>query len=521
MAVLTTTTRLLDELAFDVRGRLANGFAVRHLGLADGRFHAEFALHPVDQNFEVELAHTRNDGLTRFFVGLHAERRIFLSETVQRQAHLLLVSLRLRLDGLRNHRLRENHAFEHDRMCRIAQRVARGRFLQADRSSDVACTNFLDFFTLVRVHLQNTAETLFLVLGRIEQRVARIDDARVDAEEDQLADERVGHDLERECRELLVVGRTAFRLLAIFEFTRNRRDVDRRRQEIDHGVEHTLHALVLERGTAQHRLDFARDRTVAQTLDDLGFRQLACFEVLVHQVFVRLRSRFDHLFTPFIARVDEFSRDVDVVELGTLRCLVPNDRLHLDQVDDTLEAFFRTDRHHDRNRVRLQAQTELVVDLEEVRAGTVHLVDERETRHLVLVRLAPHRFRLRLHAAHCAVHHARAVEHAHRALDFNREVDVARGVDDVDAVFRIVAAHALPEGGGSSGRDRDATLLFLLHPVHRGRAVVDFTDLVVHTGVKQNALGRRRFAGVDVSANTDIAVALDRSLASHFDPLLG
>jgi hypothetical protein len=50
---------------------------------------------------------------------------------------------------------------------------------------------------------------------------------------------------------------------------------------------------------------------------------------------------------------------------------------------------------------------------------------------------------------------------------------------------------------------------------------VDFTDLVVHTGVKQNALGRRRFAGVDVSANTDISVALDRSLASHFDPLLG
>ncbi|WP_230952991.1 hypothetical protein [Burkholderia stagnalis] len=50
---------------------------------------------------------------------------------------------------------------------------------------------------------------------------------------------------------------------------------------------------------------------------------------------------------------------------------------------------------------------------------------------------------------------------------------------------------------------------------------MDFTDLVVHTGVKQNALGRRRLAGVDVSANTDIAVALDRSLASHFDPLLG
>jgi hypothetical protein len=54
----------------------------------------------------------------------------------------------------------------------------------------------------------------------------------------------------------------------------------------------------------------------------------------------------------------------------------------------------------------------------------VHLVDERETRHLVLVGLAPDGFGLRLHTADRAIDHARAVEHAHRALDFDREVDV-------------------------------------------------------------------------------------------------
>ncbi|ABA49010.1 hypothetical protein BURPS1710b_3780 [Burkholderia pseudomallei 1710b] len=520
VTVLAATARLLDELAVDVLRRRADRFAVRDLRLADGRFHAEFTLHPVDQNFEVELAHARNDRLARFFVGLHAERRIFLRETVQRETHLLLVGLRLRLDGLRDHRLREHHALKHDRVCRIAQRVARGRFLQADRRGDVARANFLDFLTLVRVHLQNTAEALFLALGRVQQRVTRIHDARIHAEEDQLADERVGHDLERERRELLFVGSLALGRFAAFELALDRRNVDRRRQEIDHGVEHALHALVLERGAAQHRLDFARDRTVAQRLDDVGFRQIAFFQVLVHQVFAGFRSRFDHLFTPFLAGVGELGRNVDVVELRALRRFVPNDRLHLQQVDHALEVLFRADRHHDGHRVRLQAQLELIVDLEEVRAGTVHLVDERETRHLVLVRLTPHRFRLRLHAAHCAVHHARAVEHAHRTLHFDREVDVARGIDDVDAVFRVVVAHTLPERRGSSGRDRDATLLFLLHPVHRRCAVVNFTDLVVHAGVKQNALGRRRLAGVDVSANTDVAVALDRSLTSHFDPLL-
>ena len=257
------------------------------------------------------------------------------------------------------------------------------------------------------------------------------------------------------------------------------------------------------------------------TLHDFLFGQFARLEVLVHQLFVRFSRGLDHLFAPFVARVDEFSRDFFVRELGALGRFVPNDRLHLDQVDHARERVFCADRHHDRNRVRLQTQLELVVDLEEVRAGTVHLVDEREARNLVLVGLAPHGFRLRLHAAHRAVHHARAVEHAHRALDFNREVDVSRGVDDVDAVLGAVAGHAFPEGRGSSRRDRDAALLLLLHPVHRGRAVVNFTDLVVHAGVEQDALGRRRFAGIDVSANTDITVALDRCLASHFDPLLG
>ena len=44
-----------------------------------------------------------------------------------------------------------------------------------------------------------------LPLRRVEHRGARLDVARVDAEEGQLADERVGHDLEDQRRERLVV----------------------------------------------------------------------------------------------------------------------------------------------------------------------------------------------------------------------------------------------------------------------------------------------------------------------------
>src|SRR5947207_1231565 len=68
----------------------------------------------------------------------------------------------------------------------------------------------------------------------------------------------------------------------------------------------------------------------------------------------------------------------------------------------------------------------------EVGADAVHLVDEADAGHAVLVGLTPHRLRLRLHTGHRVEHGDRAVEHPQRPLDFDGEVDVAGRVDDVD-----------------------------------------------------------------------------------------
>ena len=262
-------------------------------------------------------------------------------------------------------------------------------------------------------------------------------------------------------------------------------------------------------------LDLGSDRARADRGLDLVLGQVARLEVLVHRLFARLGRGFEHVLAPLLGVLEQVGRDLAVVELHALRCFIPDDRLHLDEVDHAGEAFFGADRDDDGHRVRVQARLHLVDDLVEVRAGAVHLVDERKARHLVLVGLAPDGLRLRLHAAHGAVHHARAVKHAHRALDLDREVDVPGGVDDVDAVLGKAELHALPEAGRRSRRDRDAALLFLLHPVHRGGTIVHFTDLVVHTGVEQDALGGRGLAGVDVSRDADVAIALDGGLAGH------
>src|SRR3546814_6678154 len=97
-------------------------------------------------------------------------------------------------------------------------------------------------------------------------------------------------------------------------------------------------------------------------------------------------------------------------------------------------------------------QLELVVDLEEVGACAVHFVDEGQTGHPVFIGLAPYCFGLRLHAAHGAVHHAGTVEHTHGTFDLDREVNVTRGVDDVDTVFLVLMFHAGPERSGRGGR---------------------------------------------------------------------
>src|SRR5207248_10358561 len=82
---------------------------------------------------------------------------------------------------------------------------------------------------------------------------------------------------------------------------------------------------------------------------------------------------------------------------------------------------------------------------EEVGPHPVHLVDEADARDLVLVRLPPDGLALRLDAVDRVEHRAGAVEYPQGALDFNGEVDVPRGVDDVVLLFAPV------EGGRSSG----------------------------------------------------------------------
>ena len=194
----------------------------------------------------------------------------------------------------------------------------------------------------------------------------------------------------------------------------------------------------------------------------------------------------------------EVGRNVHLVPGRALRGVIEDERLHRDQVDVTTEHLPVADRNLDRDGVGAEAVLHHLDRVLEVGACAVHLVDERDTRDVVLVHLPPDRLGLGLHAADRAEQRDRAVEHAQRTLHLDGEVDVAGGVDDVDAV-------ALPLRGRRRRGDGDATLLLLLHPVHRGAALMDLADPVRLAGVVQDALGRRGLARVDVRRDPDVS----------------
>ena len=83
------TAGLTDIASLALRA-LADALLVRDLRFADSRLDAEFAQQAVNDDFQMQLAHAGDDRLTGRFVGIGLERRIFLRQTNQRKAHLVL-----------------------------------------------------------------------------------------------------------------------------------------------------------------------------------------------------------------------------------------------------------------------------------------------------------------------------------------------------------------------------------------------------------------------------------------------
>ena len=491
------TAGLTDVAAFAL-GCAANGFAVGDLRLADGGFHLELTQKTIHDDFQMQLAHAGDDGLTGLLIGEGLEGGVFFRQLDQRHGHLILTGLGLGLDGHLNDRIGEDHALQHHLILFIAQGIGGGGVLQAHDAADVAGVNRFDFLTMVGVHHDQTAHALTLLLGRVEHVAAAGHRAAVNAGEGQLAHEGVGHDLEGQSGEGLVIGGMTVDLLfgIVGIHALDSRNIQRGGHVHHDGVQQGLYALVAVGSAAQHRGHGAADGRLADGGVDLILREFLALKELFEQRFIAFGNGLDHLLMILLGHFLQILGDLLIANILAL-VVVIDFRLHADEVDDALEIGFFANRQLDRHGVGAQPFLHHADNAEEVRAHDVHFVDVSHAGHIVLAGLTPNGFALGLYTALSAKHGNGSVQNAQAALYFDSKVHVAGGVDDVDPV-------SFPLAGGSSGSDGDTAFLLLLHPVHGGRTFMRLTQAVRTSRVEQDALGRGGFTGVDMSHNADI-----------------
>jgi hypothetical protein len=94
---------------------------------------------------------------------------------------------------------------------------------------------------------------------------------------------------------------------------------------------------------------------------------------------------------------------------------------------------------------------------------------------------------------------------------------MARSIDDVDTL--VLPGEELgnpffnalvPTAGHRCGSNRDAPLTFLLHMVSGRGTIVHLTDPMDHARIKENPLGKRGLARIDVRSNPNVPGPLKR-----------
>ncbi len=258
--------------------------------------------------------------------------------------------------------------------------------------------------------------------------------------------------------------------------------------------------------SAQHRLNEALERLLAQHGADLVGRDVLAFEIGAGQLvlLVVLRQLIEQLLAPTLDCGTQLVGNRLRAEGLALIGGVEVQGVHLNQVDDADEGRgavldrAAADGEVDDNRIAGQPLADRLQGVLEIGTHHIHLVDEHEARHLVLVGLSPHRFRLRLNAFLGVEDDDAAVEYAQTAFDLGGEIDVAGRVDEVDG-----AVAPLERNAGAV--DGDAAFLLLLVPVGGRVALVHGAEQVRGPAVVEEVFGGRGLARVDVGDDAQIA----------------
>ena len=123
---------------------------------------------------------------------------------------------------------------------------------------------------------------------------------------------------------------------------------------------------------------------------------------LLEKLVVHLRCRLDQLVAILVHQLLVIFRHFFDFEFGPERLVAKNNGLVFDEIDDSTESIFESERKLNGDRLGMQTATHHIHASFEVGARPVHLVDECNARNVVLIGLPPNGFRLRLNATNGA-----------------------------------------------------------------------------------------------------------------------
>ncbi len=231
-------------------------------------------------------------------------------------------------------------------MVFVAKGIARADILETHASADITRADKFFGVLFVGVHLEQARNTFLFVGTGIQHIRTGIQFSRINTEEAKAPHIRVGCNLERQCahrfRRVGMAYQNLFRILGIC--TRDGFRVERAGQVSAYRVEQCLHPFVLERGTANHRIDLHGERALADSPAYLFFRNgRRIVEVFLHQLVVELRNGFEHLVAPFIGFFQQVGRNIHDIVVGPHRFIMPIVGFHGNQIYHTLESLFRPD----------------------------------------------------------------------------------------------------------------------------------------------------------------------------------
>ena len=128
----------------------------------------------------------------------------------------------------------------------------------------------------------------------------------------------------------------------------------------------------------------------------------------------------------------------------------------------------------------------------------VHLIDENDRRHIIMLQQRPQGLHLRVHAIRAAYHQHREIQHLQRALHLRRKIRVSRGIEQ-----RVFTRR---DELGLLREDGDPARAFHFIRVKKGVPGVHPPHPADASAQIQQALRERGLAGVYMGADTDYEV---------------